>query len=129
MSTLQNTTRHRHRIRPEALALGALFAIGFALLILIPTGHAKSSTKSSSIQQPLPHAAPIASIPLSGGCFRDPDTHALTCFHAAPAYPDAPNLSTSNFRDPVTHKLLGKPVRHKRGQHRPSHPPSGGVAP
>jgi hypothetical protein len=115
MSTLQSTAHHHHRARTGALALGTLIAIGLALLILIPTGHATSSTKLSSIPQPLSHAAPIASIPLSGGCFRDPGTHALTCSHAAPAYPDTPNASTSYFRDPVTHKLLGKPVRHRLG--------------
>jgi len=128
MSTLQNTARHHHRIRTGALALGALIAVGLALLIITPTGHGTRAPTTASIAQPLSPAALTASTPAPAACVRDPGTHALACSHAAP-YPIATDASMGYFRDPVTHKPMGAPARRKRGQHRPPHPSSGGVAP
>jgi hypothetical protein len=94
MSTLQKTPQHHDRIRTRpgtALALGALIAIGLALLILIPTGHRTSARTASSIAQPAAQAAGLtAQSSALAGCFRDPATHARTCFPAAPALTATP---------------------------------------
>jgi hypothetical protein len=124
MSTLQDTPPDRHRIRARpgtALALGALIAIGLALLILIPTGHRTSAPTTSGITQPLAQAALTTQTPAPGSCFRDPATHALTCYRAAPAS-TATAAPAGYFRDPATHKLLRLPTaRHPARQHPANH--------
>jgi hypothetical protein len=121
MSTLQDTPPNRHSIRARpgtALALTALIATGLALLILMPTGHRTSAPTTTSIPHPhLQTAALAAQTAPAAGCFRDPATHALACYHAGPA-PTATPASTGYFRDPATHKLLRLPAaRHHAGQH------------
>ena len=128
MSTLQDTPPEPHGIRARrrtVLALSALITIGLALLILTPTGHRTSAPTTGSTAH---EAALAAQPPAPAGCFRDPATHAFTCYHAAPT-PTATAEPAGYFRDPATHQLLGKPTGHKRGRRRPSHPSSGGVAP
>ena len=126
MSTLQNTSRHRDRIRTRigtgALALAGLIAIGFALLILMPTGHRTDKPTAGSIaQRPSSAAALTARIAAPGGCFRDPATHSLICSHTAPA-PTATPAPAGYFRDPATHKLLRLPAaQHRAGQHPANH--------
>jgi hypothetical protein len=115
MSTLQKSPQHHDRIRTRPgtpLALGALIAIGLALLILMP-GHRTSAPTEGSIAH---QAALTAQTPAPAGCFRDPATHALTCSQgesvAAATYARA-----AYFRDPATHKLLRLPAtRHHAGQ-------------
>ena len=126
MSTLQHTTHHCDRIRTRigtgALGLAALIAIGFALLILMPTGHRTSVPIAGSIAQPHPQAAALTSqTPAPAGCFRDPATHALTCSRPTPA-PTATPTRAGYFRDPATHKLLRVPTaRHRAGQDPANH--------
>jgi len=121
MSTLQNTP-HRNRIRARPgtvlLALTALITIGLALLILTPTGHRATAPTTGSTAH---EATLTAQIPAPAGCFRDPATHALTCYRAAPA-PTATAAPAGYFRDPATHKLLRLPTaRHRAGQHPANH--------
>ena len=121
MSTLQKSPKHHDRIRARrgtALTLGALIAIGLALLILMPTGHRTAAPTTGSTAH---EATLTAQIPAPAGCFRDPATHALTCYRAAPA-PTATAAPAGYFRDPATHKLLRLPTaRHRAGQHPANH--------
>ena len=125
MSTLHHTPPERHRItaRPgTALTLTALIAIGLALLILTPTGHHTSAPTTGSIaRSPSQASALTVQTPVRTGCFRDPATHALTCYHAAAA-PTATAAPAGYWRDPATHKLLHLPTaRHRAGQHPANH--------
>jgi hypothetical protein len=126
MSTLQQHTspdRRRIAARPgAALALTALIAIGLALLILMPTGHGTTTPTTGSIARPPAQAdALTAQTPALDGCFRDPATHALTCYHGASAA-TATAAPAGYFRDPATHKLLRLPTtRQRAGQHPADH--------
>jgi hypothetical protein len=126
MSTLQQHTppkRHRTPARPgAALALIALAALGVALLILTPTGHRTATPTTGSIAQPPAQASVLtAQTPALPSCFRDPTTHALTCYHAA-STPTATLPPAGYWRDPVTHKLLRLPTaRQRAGQHPANH--------
>jgi hypothetical protein len=125
MSTLPQTPPKRHRTtaRPgAAAALIALAALGVALLILMPTGHRTATPTTGSIAQPPSQASALtAQTPALPSCFRDPATHALTCYHAASA-PTATPPPAGYWRDPVTHKLLRLPTARKRaGQHPANH--------
>jgi hypothetical protein len=81
LSTLQNIPRQQDRIRARPAigrALTALFAIGLALLILMPT--ARSTGAPSPNTRPASQAAARAAGTLvPAGCFRDPTNHTLTC--------------------------------------------------
>jgi hypothetical protein len=131
MSTLQNTTQHRYRTRARlgagALAATALIALGIAFLIL-PTGYRTTSPPTAGITHPAASGALTTQAPVLAPCFRDPGTHALACYHTARA-PIAAAAPSRYFRDPATHRLLGKPVTRNRAGHRRRHPYSGGVAP
>ncbi|MGN6169154.1 MAG: hypothetical protein ACTHQQ_13440 [Solirubrobacteraceae bacterium] len=125
MSILQDTPPNRHRIsgRPgTALALAALIATGLALLILMPTGHTTSAPTTTNIPHPHSQTAALAAqTEPTTGCFRDPTTHALTCYHAAPA-PTATPAPAGYFRDPATHELLRLPTaRHPARQQSANH--------
>ncbi|MBV9000975.1 MAG: hypothetical protein JO304_18070 [Solirubrobacterales bacterium] len=126
MSTLQNTTQHRDRIRTRigtgALALAALIAIGLALLILMPIGHRTGQPTALSIAQPHSQAAAlIAHTAHPGGWLHDPATHALISSQAAPA-PSATPAPAGYYREPATHRLLRLPAaRHLAGQHPTNH--------
>jgi hypothetical protein len=121
MSTLQDTTPHRHRIRARpgtALALAALIPIGLALVILTPTSHHTTAPTTGNLAA---GAAFTAQTPAPAGCFRDPATHALTC-HQAALTPTATPTPAGYFRDPATHKLLRLPTaRHRAGRHPANH--------
>ena len=104
MATLQHIPQHRDGIRTRfgtgILALSVLIAITLALLILEPTGQRTAApTNVGTATQ-----AVIAAQTPSAGCFRDPGTHALTCY-AGPAAVLTP-APGGYFRDPITHKLL-----------------------
>lgn len=126
MSTPQNPSQPRDSIRTRpgtaVLGLTGLIAIGLALLILIPSDHRTSAPTTSSSAHPLAQAAArSARTPASGGCFRDPANHALTCSHAAPV-PTATSAPAGYLRDPATHQLLRLPTAPNRaGQHPASH--------
>jgi hypothetical protein len=126
MTTLQNTSQHRDRIRTRigtgAFALAALIAIGLALLILMPTGHRTGQPAGGSIAQAHSQAVVItAHAAAPGGCLRDPTTHALICSQEAPA-PTATPMPAGYYRDPATHKLLRHlAAQHRIGQHPANH--------
>ena len=122
MSTLQTTSQHRNntgrRSGGKVLALSTLAAIGLALLILVPTNQRVAAPTAGNIA---PEGTLTAQTPAPAGCFRDPASHALTCYHAAPA-PTATPARAGYFRDPATHKLLRLPTaRHSVGQHPANH--------
>lgn len=88
MSSLQNTTQHRDRIRTRigtgALTLAAFIAIGLALLILMPIGHRTAQPTALSIAQPHSKAAPApTATPARAGYYREPATHRLLRLPAA----------------------------------------------
>lgn len=133
MSTLQNTSRHHEgtRTRPGTalLALTGLIVIGLALLILTPTGHRASAPTTGSIAQPRSHAAALAAqTPTPAGCFRDPATHAITCYHVAPVR-TATAPPASYFRDPATHKLQRLPTAGRPARQHSANPSHGRIIP
>lgn len=83
LSTMRNIPRRRDRIRARpgiGLALTALFAIGLALLILMPAGRSTGAPGPSRTARPAAEAAAFADRTLvPAGCFRDPTTQTLTC--------------------------------------------------
>jgi hypothetical protein len=87
MSTLQDTPRHRNRIRTRltagVIAAGALIAIAVSILFLSLTSAHRTPTSTTNSADPATAPASILA-PTSTGVFRDPTTHALLRIRAVP---------------------------------------------
>jgi hypothetical protein len=86
MSTLQSGTHHPHPLRTRLgaglVGLGALVAIGVAILMLSLGGARHAAIRASAGNVAHPHAARKAvSTPAQSRYFRDPATHALLRVH------------------------------------------------
>jgi hypothetical protein len=122
-TTLPPTRQPRDTTKTRLLAVVALAAIGLALLILTPGHRSTAPTAAGTAHE----AALTAQTPAPAGCFRDPATHALSCYHAPPA-PTATAAPAGYFRDPTTHKLLRVPA-HKPAAHLPADHSRGRIIP
>jgi hypothetical protein len=131
MSTLQNTTQHRDRIRTRlggaAFALSVIIALGIALLIL-PTAHRTTRPPTASVARVAPPPAVTTQTSGLGNCLVDPYTPAIACYHAART-PVATTASSSQYRDPATHKLLRLPAAGQRAGQDPVTQPGGRIIP